>query len=103
MWYLVFLNATAHALITAWTRVHIAKWGRVAEYSYIATELDQDRPAYRHFPAYLTIEGLKKSERRDIALFRIQAGVLPLRRPEKQLGRGPLQVRSVTGTALGSG
>ena len=72
-WKKEIVNATAHALITAWTRVHIAKWGRVAEYSYIATELDQDRPAYRHFPAYLTIEGLKKSERRNIALFRIQA------------------------------
>ena len=49
------------------------KWGRVAEYSHIATELDQDRPAYRHFPPYLTTAGLKKSERRNIALFRIQA------------------------------
>ena len=67
------MNATAHALITAWTREHIAKWGRVAEYSHIATELDQDRPAYRHFPTYLTTAGLKKSERRNIALFRIQA------------------------------
>ena len=46
--------------------------GRVAEYSYIATELKFDRPAHRHFPAYLTTEGLKKSEKRNIALFRIR-------------------------------
>ena len=72
-WKKEIVNATAHALITAWTREHIAKWGRVAEYSHIATELDQDRPAYRHFPTYLTTAGLKKSERRNIALFRIQA------------------------------
>ena len=45
----------------------------MAEYSYIATELSQDRPAYRQFPVYLTTPGLKKSERRNIALFRIHA------------------------------
>ena len=72
-WKKEVINPAAHAETTAWTREHIRKWGRVAEYSYIATELSQDRPAYRQFPTYLTTPGLKKSERRNIALFRIHA------------------------------
>ena len=72
-WKKEIINPAAHAETTAWTREHIKKWGRVAEYSYIATELSQDQPAYRQFPTYLTTLGLKKSERRNIALFRIQA------------------------------
>ena len=72
-WKKEIVNPTVHAITKSWTREHIATWGRVAEYSYIATELKFDRPAHRHFPAYLTTEGLKKSEKRNIALFRIQA------------------------------
>ena len=72
-WKKEVVNPAAHAETTAWTREHIRKWGRVAEYSYIATELSQDRPAYKQFPVYLTTPGLKKSERRNIALFRIHA------------------------------
>ena len=72
-WKKEIVNATTHAITSAWTREHITKWGRVAEYSYIATELKQDRAAYRQFPVYLTTPGLKKSEKRNIALFRIQA------------------------------
>ena len=44
----------------------------MAEYSHIATELKDDKPAYRQFPPYLTTLGLSKSERRNIAQFRIQ-------------------------------
>ena len=66
------MNRAAHAELTAWTNEKIATRGRTAEYSYIATELRQDGPAYKQIPLYLTTLGLSKSERRNIAMFRIQ-------------------------------
>ena len=71
-WKKEIVNPAAHAELVAWTKKKIATWGRTAEYSYIATELRDDGPAYRQFPPYMTTLGLSKSERRNIAQFRIQ-------------------------------
>ena len=72
-WKKDIVNRAAYAITAEWTREKIASWGRTAEYSYIATELREDRPAYRQLPLYLTTDGLTKSGRRNIAIFRIQA------------------------------
>ena len=72
-WKKEIVNRAAFAATAEWTRSKIAQWGRAAEYSYIATELKEDGPAYHQLPVYLTIDGLSKSERRNIAVFRIQA------------------------------
>ena len=72
-WKKEIVNRAAFAATAEWTRSKIAQWGRAAEYSYIATELKEDGPAYHQLPVYLAIDGLSKSERRNIAVFRIQA------------------------------
>ena len=66
------VNPLARAEVRAWTRTHIAHWGRVCAYRHIAAELDQRNWDPSLVPPYLTVCGLKRSERRNIAVFRIQ-------------------------------
>ena len=65
-------NLIAQKEIARWTNDQIAASHRVAEYAGIATELRSRNHNPGHYPPYLTIDGLTKSERRNIAIFRIQ-------------------------------
>ena len=71
-WKKQVVNPLARAEIRGWTNDHIATWGRVAAYSHIATEISTRVWNAQALPPYLTIDGLKKSERRNIAVFRTQ-------------------------------
>ena len=71
-WKKEVVNPLARAEVRAWTRAHISQWGRVCAYSHIAAELEPRNWDPTRLPPYLTIGGLKRSARRNIAVFRIQ-------------------------------
>ena len=63
-------NTIANKEVSRWTNDQIVTSHRVAEYAGIATELRLRAHNPYHYPQYLTIDGLSKSERRNIAIFR---------------------------------
>ena len=65
-------NSIATKEIARWTNDQIAASQRMSEYAGIATELRSRNRNPGLYPLYLTLDGLSKSERRNIAIFRMQ-------------------------------
>ena len=65
-------NSIAKKEIARWTNDQITNSHRMSEYAGIATELRARNHNPSCYPPYLTMDGLSKSERRNIAIFRMQ-------------------------------
>ena len=72
LWWKQLANSVAKKEIARWTNDQITASQRVSEYAGIATELIARNHNPSCYPLYLTTHGLSKSERRNIAVLRLQ-------------------------------